>query len=102
MPRPFGITTIGTQVRLPDGRLATVVFNGLCGVGCKLGLHDPPPEDFEGTFGDIGPAARELPEDWPWKPDVLLRDPFPGCEALGLPCVGDEALCEVLRVGLGQ
>ena len=36
---------LGTQIRLPDGREGTVVYNSLIGVGIKWGLHDPDPED---------------------------------------------------------
>jgi len=83
-------TKLGTQVRLPDGRVGTVVFNGLCGVGIKWGLHDPPAEDFRGTYGDI--SASEKPSDWPWFPDALLRTPWEGCERAGFTaeqCVGE-------------
>lgn len=70
---------LGTQIRLPDGREATVVFNSLIGVGIVWGLHDPDPADFEGTNGDtIGDV--QVPDDWPWRPEALLREPWDGCE----------------------
>jgi hypothetical protein len=83
-------SALGSQVELADGRVATVVFNGLCGVGAKLGLHDPRKEDFADTHGDLFDATRGA--DWPWKPDVLLRPPwrdgqthFDGMELVGAP-----------------
>lgn len=94
---------LGTQLRLPDGRVATVVYNSLIGVGCKLGLHNPNPADFVGTSGDLLDA--DPPDDWPWRPDVILRDPWPSCENWGFrfeDCVGKESACKILRVGLNN
>ena len=76
-------TALGSQVELADGRLATVVYNSLCGVGAKIGLHDPSPEDFDGTSGDM--VDGDVPEDWPWRPDVLLREPWRWRRMLKLP-----------------
>ena len=56
---------LGTQIRLPDGREATAVYNNLDGVGIKWGLHDPEPGE----------------------PDAMLREPYSGAT---LPCVGEE------------
>lgn len=81
---------VGTQIRMADGREATVVFHGLVGDGIKWGLHEPRPEDFEGTSGDLLSPADDSPaltEDWPWHPDAYLRSPFPSAD---LPCVGDD------------
>jgi len=60
---------LGTKVWLPDGRVGTVVYNSLIGVGIKWGLHDPDP------------------------PDALLREPWPTCELYGFKpeqCVGSD------------
>jgi hypothetical protein len=75
---------LGTKVKMEDGRIGTVVYNGLDGVGIKWGVHNPNTEDFEGTSGglfddDIGP-------DWPWRPEAMLRESYPSAS---LPCVGD-------------
>lgn len=94
---PHGITRLGTQLYLPDGRKATVVYNSLIGVGCKLGWHDPDPKDFEGTDGNT--VSDGAPDNWPWEPDVLLRTPWPGCEQYGMECVGREEECKIMRVG---
>ena len=94
---------LGTQLILPDGREATVVYNSLIGVGCKLGLHDPSPADFEGTDGNT--VSDGSPDGWEWEPDVLLREPWDGCEGCGFQpedCVGPEYACEITRVGLGK
>ena len=80
---------LGTHIELADGRTGTVVYNGLIGVGIKWGLHNPDPADFAGTTGDTG--DEDVPDDWPWKPDALLRDPWDGCERTGFTaaqCVG--------------
>ena len=85
------INELGTHVRLPDGRVGTVVYNSLIGVGIKWGIHYPDPADFEGTTGNT--VYEEPRPDWPWEPDALLRDPWPGCESYGFPpetCVGEE------------
>jgi len=93
----YGITRLGTQVRLPDGREATVVYNSLVGVGVKFGLHDPPPEAFDGTDGNTMQGGR--PEGFEWEPDALLRKPEM-TERLGMPCVCTESEVEITRIGL--
>ncbi len=85
---------LGSHIRLPDGREGTTVFNGLCGVGIKWGLHDPPPEDFENTSGDV--FGGEPPTDWPWFAEAYLREHWPGADA---ECVGEDF--EVIREGYG-
>ena len=93
----FGLTRLGTQVRLPDGRDATVVFNSLMGVGVKFGLHDPPPEVFAGTDGNTMQDGR--PEGFDWEPDALLRKPEMS-ERLGMPCVCDDNEVKITRIGM--
>lgn len=66
---------LGTQIRLPDGREATAVYNGLDGVGIMFGLHTPDPADFESR------------EDFKWEPEAMLREPY---DSATLPCVGEE------------
>lgn len=80
---------LGTQIELPDGRIGTVVYNSLIGVGIKWGRHDPNPADFAGSDGNT--LNGEAPDDWGWEPEAILRDPWDGCERHGfLPedCVG--------------
>jgi len=86
---------LGTQVRLPDGRIGTCVYNGLDGAGILWGLHDPNPADFEGTSGGI--QDDTVPENWPWRPEAMLRDPWPGA---AVPCVGSKFT--ILRWGLAE
>ena len=83
---------LGTHIRMADGREGTVVFNGLIGVGVKWGIHYPNPKDFEGTTGGCM-ADDPKPEDWPWKPGALLREPWAGCQYYGFQrteCVGED------------
>lgn len=73
----------GTIIRLPDGRIATTVYNGLDGVGIKWGRHSV-------TLADLNPSTGiggKAPADYPWFPDAMLRDPYPGAD---LPCVGED------------
>lgn len=90
---------LGTQIRLPDGRTGTVVYNSLCGVGIMWGLHNPDPADFEGTTGNT--IAETMPKDWLWEAEAILRDPWPGCVSSGFPpetCVGADFV--ITRRGL--
>ncbi len=87
----FRASEIGTHVKLPDGRVGTTVYNGLDGIGIKWGIHHPSLEDFEGTSGgcvDIPADCPAASDDWPWKPDAMLRDPYPGSG--DAECVGEE------------
>ena len=87
---------MGTHIKLADGRVGTVVYNSLIGVGIKWGLHNPPPEDFENTDGNT--VSDSVPyEGWPWEPDALLRGYWPGCP-VGLECVGEN--CEIIQGGI--
>ena len=95
----YGITKLGTQIKVPDGREATVVYNSLIGVGIKWGKHDPRPEDFAGTNGNtVGETT--LDEKWMWRPDALLRKPELS-ERFGMPCICDDSEVEITRIGLG-
>jgi len=76
---------LGTKVKMKDGRIGTVVYNGLDGVGVMWGEHNPDPADFEGTSG--GCFDDDVREDWPWHPEAMLRDSYPSAS---LPCVGDD------------
>jgi len=87
------LSKLGTHVRVPDGRVGTVVFNGLTGIGIKWGLHDPPAKYFEGTSGDIG---NQCPTPlWEWFPDAMLRSPKMS-DILGMPCVCEEYEVEII------
>ncbi|HUV63440.1 MAG TPA: hypothetical protein VMW24_06045 [Sedimentisphaerales bacterium] len=82
---------LGTIIRLPDGSEGTVVYNSLIGAGIKWGRHKPDPKDFEGSSGNL--VKWDAPDRWPWEPEALLRDPWPGCERNGWrpeQCVGGE------------
>lgn len=82
---------LGTRVKLPDGRVGTVVYNSLIGVGIKWGIHNPSMDDFAGTSGNCLPLPQDSPAqepDWPWQPDALLRA-MDMSNRLALECVGD-------------
>lgn len=86
---------LGTVVKLPDGRVGTIVYNSLEGYGIKWGIHRPQdhPEDFEGTCGNVV-SCDPLPADWPWYPDALLRNQIAGKPEFwierGWDAVGDD------------
>ncbi len=90
----MGLGELGTQIIFEDGREATVIYNGLCGVGIKWGLHNPDPKDFEYTGAEFG---GDVPEDWPWEPDAILREPYDG---VSYECEGGDF--EVTRFGLDR
>lgn len=77
----------GTLIRMADGRLGRVVYNGLDGVGIKWGDG---PVDIETIMrGDSGlfehsPHDEELQK---WQPEAMLRDPYSTAQ---LPCVGTD------------
>lgn len=74
---------------MSDGRIGTVVFNGLSGVGVKWGEHAVDEAIFAGTSGDCLPPSDGSPalaESWPFSPDAMLREPYPSAV---LPCVGE-------------
>ena len=92
----FAASKLGSIVQLPDGRIGTTVYNGLDGIGIKWGRHKPSMDDFKGKVfhlspgGNIVDAPDECPakdSDWPWMPDAMLRDPYPGAD---LECVGHD------------
>lgn len=95
--RPYGITRLGTQIRLPDGRKATVVYNSLVGVGVKFGLHNPPKAAFTGTDGNT--FKSEIPDGFEWEPDALLRAPEMSTR-LGMPCICEESEVEISRISV--
>jgi len=72
---------LGTQIKFTDGRMGTVIYNSLIGVGIKWGLHNPDPTDFEGTDGNT--VSSGASDNWKWEPDALLRKPWDGCEKYG-------------------
>ena len=81
---------LGTHVQLPDGRVATVVYNSLAGVGIRWGLFNLPEEDFMGTSGDILALSADSPRDdpaWPWRPEAMLRE-TEAQRFFDIPCVG--------------
>jgi hypothetical protein len=92
---------LGTQIQFSDGRIGTVVYNSLIGVGIKWGRHDPDPADFEGTTGNT--VNEQMPKDWQWEAEALLREPFEDIERYGFTaaqCVGRDF--RVLRMGLND
>ena len=75
----------GTHIRIADGRVGTVVYNGLDGVGIKFGVHHITESDLHGSGWCF---SNDAPEDYEWLPDAMLRDSYKGCRA-DVEYVGD-------------
>jgi hypothetical protein len=94
------LNQLGTHIRLPDGRKATTVYNGLDGVGIKFGIHYPKMEDFEGTNGGmcgiVAGFENKVPEGFQWYAEAMLREPGL-TELIGMPCVCGESEVEILE-----
>lgn len=73
----------GTIIQLPDGREGTVVYHGLDGYGIQWGAVEVDVEQLLSVNGLFGTA----PDDWPWFPEAMLRDPWPNAE---IECVGSD------------
>jgi len=87
----------GTIIQLQDGRIGTTVFNGLIGIGIKWGEHTLPEGILDETSAEF---TSNIPEDFEWEPDAILRNPWDGCDRYGFTkeqCVGDNFV--VLRKG---
>jgi hypothetical protein len=78
---------IGTHIKLPDGRVGTVVYNGLDGVGIKWGKHELTLEDRE-LIGQGGPFGKAR-ADYPWFPDAMLREKSVQ-DLFAQECIGEE------------
>ncbi len=76
---------LGTHIRLPDGRIGTVVYHGLDGHGIKFGEHHPNADDFQDAYAIFGNG----PKDWSWFPDAMLRKTYKGSDS-SMEYVGDE------------
>ena len=75
----------GTIIRLPDGRMGTVVYNSLDGVGIKWGRHNITIDDIQGRGGVFD---EDMPEDnYDLYPDAMLREPYPSAD---IECVGGD------------
>ncbi len=72
----------GTVVELPDLRRGTVVYHGLDGYGIRWGIHSVQEKDLYGCGGWFN---AEVPVNYEWFPDAMLRDPYAGAS---MPCVG--------------
>ena len=84
----------GTIIKLPDGRIGTVVYSSLEGYGIIWGKHQVPVQKLLESC----PLFDEEndPEVEKYTPQALLREPEM-TEKLGLECVGEEY--EILKGG---
>lgn len=77
---------VGTIIKLPDGRIGTVVYNGLDGVGIKWGEHNITKNDIVGD-GNTTHGSEIAPENYNYFPDAMLRKPYPSAD---IECVGED------------
>lgn len=85
---------LGTHVRLPDGRIGTVCFNSITGVGIRWGRVMFSEEEAETIMhGNGGLFGQEIDGDTLERisPQAMLREHSESLEkSLGLPCVGED------------
>ena len=79
----------GQHIKLADGRIGTVVYNSLDGVGIKWGKLELSSEEIEIILGGNGGLfAQELTDKQKeLAPDAMLRDSYPSAD---VPCVGKD------------
>lgn len=92
MVRPYNLTReketrmkAGTIIELPDGRIGTVVYNSIDGVGIKWGNHNITIDDIQGNGNLVGDNSPT--DDYNLFPDAMLRNPYPSAD---IECVGKE------------
>ena len=73
----------GTKIKLADGRKATVVYNGLDGIGIKFGHFILSEDDMKGSGGFFD----KKPGDYEWAAEAMLREPYTGAN---MECVGKD------------
>lgn len=88
---------LGTWVKVPDGRIGTVVYNGLDGVGIMWGKKTFSAEEKELILSACPLFSSGKPDDWNEKfsPQAMLRDKKLE-KLIGIECVGEERECEVV------
>lgn len=79
----------GTIIQLPDGRIGTLVYNGLDGRGIKWGRHTVTEQDLIDAAQGANPLFGKAPAGFDWFPDAMLRNAYAGC-SLEMEYVGDE------------
>ena len=75
----------GTIIKLQDGRIGTVVYNSLDGVGIKWGRYRITLHDIQGHGALF--SNDKATDDYEYYPDAMLRNPYPSAD---LPCVGED------------
>ena len=63
------------------------MFHGLTGYGIQWGRVKVDADAIR--TGDGNTFKSDMPDDWPWEPDAMLREPEVE-HLLGMPCVGEE------------
>jgi len=74
----------GTIIKLPDGRIGTVVYHGLDGYGIIWGAHTVPVEKILETCPLF--SRDTPPEMLEYEPQAMLREPY----TTKIECVGEE------------
>ena len=81
---------MGTHIKLPDGRVGTVIYNGLDGVGIKWGRHELSMQTRELIDQGNGNCFTQAPpKGYPWFPDAMLREKSVQ-DLFAQECVGEE------------
>lgn len=80
----------GTLIKLADGRMGRVTYNGLDGVGIVFGTDPVDVETIMRGSGGIIRGEESDEELQKWAPQAMLRKPYRSAVAAGLECVGDD------------
>jgi hypothetical protein len=89
---------LGDWIKVPDGRIGTVVFSDLTGIGIKWGKHILRKVDQDQILGLCPLFNQNRPRGYKWTPEAMLRESSM-TNRLGVECVGEESLCEILGNG---
>lgn len=90
---------LGDWVKVPDGRIGTIVFSDLAGFGIKWGKLKLLLKDQEVILNSCPLfSGKNSPEIMKFRPDARLRDKRFSSH-FRLECVGEDKLCEVIGNG---
>lgn len=89
---------LGDYIKVPDGRVGTIVYNGIDGIGIVWGQHKLTKEDQDQIMGLCPLLNQKIPDDYKWTVQAMLRDKSLQ-KYFNEECVGDDKLCEVIGNG---
>lgn len=88
---------LGDWIKVPDGRIGTVVYSSLEGFGVIWGKRKISLENQEMILG-ICPLFKSNIRGYKFAPQAMLRDKRL-TKLLRMECVGDEKICKIIGNG---